>query len=137
MSRSSEDIPARKEEAAKNAVPGELGDGEVVNGKCGDAPPHCRKDVDEEEEDEEDEEKVPKVIDLGPMVSIKDQLEKDKVRSHFRDAIAGIAASFATACRSCSFSYESSRCISSFRARVRRMTRACGGGRSSSSAAWI
>lgn len=36
--------------------------------------PHCH-------EDEEDEEEAPKVIDLGPRVSIKDQLEKDKVCS--------------------------------------------------------
>ncbi|GJM86655.1 hypothetical protein PR202_ga02534 [Eleusine coracana subsp. coracana] len=80
MSCSSKDIPAAgKEEAAKNAAaPVEHGDGEVANGKCGDAPPHCRKDADEDEEEEDDEEKVPKVIDLGPRVSIKDQLEKDK-----------------------------------------------------------
>jgi len=65
-----------KEEAAAKTV--EHGDGEVVNGNCADAPPHCRKHV---HEDEEDEEEVPKVIDLGPRVSIKDQLEKDKVRA--------------------------------------------------------
>lgn len=84
MSCSSKDIPAGKEEVAKTAaapVEHGHGDGEVVNG---DAPPHCRKDADDEE-DEEEEEKVPKVIDLGPRVSIKDQLEKDKVRcSRFR-----------------------------------------------------
>lgn len=46
--------------------------------KCAEAaPPHCRKDVEEEDEDE-DGEKVPEHIDLGPILSIKDQLEKDK-----------------------------------------------------------
>lgn len=75
ISCSKVDIPAgpEPEAAAKNAAPVEQGDG-AVNGKCGDAPPHCHGD----EEDEEDEEKAPKVIDLGPRVSIKDQLEKDK-----------------------------------------------------------
>lgn len=51
----------------------------ATNGKkCGDiaAPPHCSKGV--EEEDDEDGEKVPEHIDLGPILSIKDQLEKDK-----------------------------------------------------------
>jgi hypothetical protein len=53
------------------------GDAATMNGKqCGEAP-HCRKESNEEEED--DEEKAPKAIDLGPRVSIKDQLEKDKV----------------------------------------------------------
>uniref|UniRef100_A0A0D9YXG6 Rho GDP-dissociation inhibitor 1 n=1 Tax=Oryza glumipatula TaxID=40148 RepID=A0A0D9YXG6_9ORYZ len=52
------------------------GDAATMNGKqCGEAP-HCRKESNEEEED--DEEKAPKAIDLGPRVSIKDQLEKDK-----------------------------------------------------------
>lgn len=53
-------------------------DAAVTNGKkCGDvAAPHCSKGV--EEEDEEDGEKVPEHIDLGPILSIKDQLEKDK-----------------------------------------------------------
>ncbi|TVU28274.1 hypothetical protein EJB05_19785 [Eragrostis curvula] len=74
MSCSSKDIPAAPEEAAaakNNAAAAEHGgDGD----KCADAPPHCHED----EEDDDDEEKVPKVIDLGPRVSIKDQLEKDK-----------------------------------------------------------
>ncbi|CAN6280177.1 unnamed protein product [Urochloa humidicola] len=78
ISCSKVDVPAAPEpEAAaatkaKNAAaaPGEHGAG--ANGKCGEAaPPHCH-------EEEEDEEEVPKVIDLGPRVSIKDQLEKDK-----------------------------------------------------------
>ncbi|XP_062221004.1 rho GDP-dissociation inhibitor 1-like [Phragmites australis] len=78
MSHSSKGIPAGPEEAAaKNAVPAEHGNG-AANGKCGEAPPHCRKDVDEEEEDVDEDEKAPKVIDLGPRVSIKDQFEKDK-----------------------------------------------------------
>lgn len=57
---------------AKNAAaasPAEHG-----GAKCGEVTPHCH-------EDEEDEEEAPKVIDLGPRVSIKDQLEKDKVCS--------------------------------------------------------
>jgi Rho GDP-dissociation inhibitor len=62
MSCSGKDIPAGREEA-------EFGDDGVVQN--GDAPSHCRKEADEDEEDE--------VIDLGPRVSIKDQLEKDKV----------------------------------------------------------
>lgn len=46
--------------------------------KCAEAAAaHCRKDVEEEDEDE-DGEKVPEHIDLGPILSIKDQLEKDK-----------------------------------------------------------
>jgi Rho GDP-dissociation inhibitor len=69
MSCSGKDIPAGKEEASKNAVPPV---------EHGDALPHCRKDAVNEDE-------VPKVIDLGPRVSIKDQLEKDKVRT--RNAI--------------------------------------------------
>ncbi|CAO2047718.1 unnamed protein product [Urochloa humidicola] len=77
ISCSKVDVPAapEPEEAAakaKNAAaaPGEHGD--AANGKCGEAtPPHCH-------DEEEDEEEVPKVIDLGPRVSIKDQLEKDK-----------------------------------------------------------
>ncbi|AQK54977.1 rho GDP-dissociation inhibitor 1 [Zea mays] len=39
----------------------------------GEAAPCCH-----EEEEEEEEEKAPQAIDLGPMVSIKEQLEKDK-----------------------------------------------------------
>uniref|UniRef100_A0A0E0K4I1 Rho GDP-dissociation inhibitor 1 n=1 Tax=Oryza punctata TaxID=4537 RepID=A0A0E0K4I1_ORYPU len=55
----------------------EHGGDAATNGKqCGEAP-HCRKENNDEEE-EDDEEKVPKAIDLGPRVSIKDQLEKDK-----------------------------------------------------------
>jgi Rho GDP-dissociation inhibitor len=78
ISCSKVDVPAapEPEEAAaskaKNAAAEHGGD--AANGKCGEAtpPPHCH-------EDEEDEEEAPKVIDLGPRVSIKDQLEKDKV----------------------------------------------------------
>ncbi|KAL5212137.1 hypothetical protein ABZP36_022984 [Zizania latifolia] len=51
--------------------------GDALNGKQFSEAPHCRKD----DVDEEDEEEVPKAIDLGPIVSIKDQLEKDKVRT--------------------------------------------------------
>jgi Rho GDP-dissociation inhibitor len=69
MSCSGKGIPAGKEEASKNAVPPV---------EHGDALLHCRKDAVNEDE-------VPKVIDLGPRVSIKDQLEKDKVRT--RNAI--------------------------------------------------
>lgn len=70
------DVPAGPEPEAA-AAPAEHGDA-APNGKCGEAvPPRCH----EEDEDEEDEEKAPKVIDLGPRVSIKDQLEKDKVRT--------------------------------------------------------
>ncbi|KAL6635027.1 hypothetical protein ACP70R_027698 [Stipagrostis hirtigluma subsp. patula] len=80
MSCAKADIPAGPEEAAaaaaKSAV--EHGDGaaSAANGKCGEAAPHCRKDAEDEEDDED--EKVPEVIDLGPRVSIKEQLEKDK-----------------------------------------------------------
>lgn len=59
---------------------GGAGDAAATNGKkCGGdvaAPPHCGKGV--EEEEDEDGEKVPEHIDLGPILSIKDQLEKDK-----------------------------------------------------------
>jgi Rho GDP-dissociation inhibitor len=83
MSCSGKDIPAGKEEAARNAELG--GDGAVANS---DAPPHCRMDADEDE--------VPKVIDLGPRVSIKDQLEKDRVRSFLQphvDLVCSVTAS--------------------------------------------
>lgn len=70
-----------KERAAVESVNGNGGAdaaAAATNGKkCGDiaAPPHCSKG---EEEEEEDGEKVPEHIDLGPILSIKDQLEKDK-----------------------------------------------------------
>ncbi|RCV08082.1 hypothetical protein SETIT_1G298000v2 [Setaria italica] len=79
ISCSKVDVPAAPEPeaaaaaavaAVKNAAaPSENGD--AANGKCGEATPHCH-------DDEEEEEEAPKVIDLGPRVSIKDQLEKDK-----------------------------------------------------------
>jgi hypothetical protein len=131
MSCSGKDIPAGKEEAPKNAVPPveHGGDSKVANG---DAPPHCcRKDADEEDEEE--------VIDLGPRVSIKDQLERDKVRT--RNAISARASQPHALILFISFGLllvvVSMRCffISCFA--FFRMTRACGGGRSSSSAAWI
>lgn len=59
--------PEPEDAAAKDAEHG----GGAANGKCRDAAPHCH-------DEEEDEEEAPKVIDLGPRVSIKDQLEKDK-----------------------------------------------------------
>ncbi|CAL5019240.1 unnamed protein product [Urochloa decumbens] len=71
ISCSKVDVPAapEPEAKAKNAA---AAPGDAANGKCGEAAlPHCH-------EEEEDEEEVPKVIDLGPRVSIKDQLEKDK-----------------------------------------------------------
>jgi hypothetical protein len=70
ISCSKVDVPAgpEPEEAAKKAA--------APNGKCGEAAPRCH-----EEDDEED---APKVIDLGPRVSIKEQLEKDKVRTPSR-----------------------------------------------------
>nr|CAB3447746.1 unnamed protein product [Digitaria exilis] len=55
---------AKAKNAAAAASPAE-------HSECGEVTPHCH-------EDEEDEEEAPKVIDLGPRVSIKDQLEKDK-----------------------------------------------------------
>jgi Rho GDP-dissociation inhibitor len=80
---------AAPEEAAKDrAVVPEHGNGDcaaaaATNGKkCAEAAAaHCRKA--EEEEDDEDGEKVPEHIDLGPILSIKDQLEKDKVLPRF------------------------------------------------------
>ncbi|CAD6242642.1 unnamed protein product [Miscanthus lutarioriparius] len=79
ISCSKVDVPAgsEPEAAAKKAAAPAVHDGDAApkpNGKCGEAAPRCH----EEEEDEEDEEKAPKVIDLGPRVSIKEQLEKDK-----------------------------------------------------------
>ena len=74
ISCSKVDVPAapEPEEAAavakaKNAAAEHGGD--AANGEATPPPPHCH----------EDEEEAPKVIDLGPRVSIKDQLEKDKV----------------------------------------------------------
>ncbi|XP_002454382.1 rho GDP-dissociation inhibitor 1 [Sorghum bicolor] len=77
ISCSKVDVPAGpepEEKAKKAAVPAEHGGDAAapINGKCGEAAPRCH------EEEEEDEEDAPKVIDLGPMVSIKEQLEKDK-----------------------------------------------------------
>ncbi|XP_047082401.1 rho GDP-dissociation inhibitor 1-like [Lolium rigidum] len=73
--------PAAPEEVKDRAVVLEHGNGDcaaaATNGKkCAEAAPHCRKA--EEEEEDEDGEKVPEHIDLGPILSIKDQLEKDK-----------------------------------------------------------
>ncbi|KAG8059614.1 hypothetical protein GUJ93_ZPchr0002g24607 [Zizania palustris] len=73
-----------KERVAAAAVPAKNGAAEHGGGgdaapnvmQCCEAP-HCRKD-DAGEEDDDEEEKVPKAIDLGPRVSIKEQLEKDK-----------------------------------------------------------
>jgi Rho GDP-dissociation inhibitor len=73
------------EETAKErlVVAAEHGNGDcagaaTTNGKkCVEAAPKCRKE--DEDDDEEDGEKVPEHIDLGPILSIKDQLEKDKV----------------------------------------------------------
>jgi Rho GDP-dissociation inhibitor len=83
ISCSKVDVPAGpepEEKAKKAAVPAEHGGDAAapINGKCGEAAPRCH------EEEEEDEEDAPKVIDLGPMVSIKEQLEKDKVRTPTR-----------------------------------------------------
>ncbi|KAG0534385.1 hypothetical protein BDA96_04G275800 [Sorghum bicolor] len=77
ISCSKVDVPAGpepEEKAKKAAVTAEHGGDAAapINGKCGEAAPRCH------EEEEEDEEDAPKVIDLGPMVSIKEQLEKDK-----------------------------------------------------------
>ncbi|XP_008643852.1 rho GDP-dissociation inhibitor 1 isoform X2 [Zea mays] len=71
------DVPAGPEpgEPAKEAAPPAEHCDTAPNGKCA---PRCHGEEEEEEEDEEDEEKAPKAIDLGPMVSIKEQLEKDK-----------------------------------------------------------
>uniref|UniRef100_A0A0D9VKA8 Rho GDP-dissociation inhibitor 1 n=1 Tax=Leersia perrieri TaxID=77586 RepID=A0A0D9VKA8_9ORYZ len=64
---------------AMNGAVEHAGDNAANGKQCGDDAPHCRKENGNvEEEEEDDEEKVPKAIDLGPMVSIKDQLEKDK-----------------------------------------------------------
>jgi Rho GDP-dissociation inhibitor len=80
ISCSKVDVPAAPEPeaaaaaaVAKTAAAVPAVNGDAANGKCGDATPHCH-------DEEEDEEEAPKVIDLGPRVSIKDQLEKDKVR---------------------------------------------------------
>ena len=83
ISCSKVDVPAgsEPEAAAKKAAAPAVHGGCAApkpNGKCGEATPRCHE---EEEEDEEDEEKAPKVIDLSPRVSIKEQLEKDKVRT--------------------------------------------------------
>uniref|UniRef100_A0ACD5ZI72 Uncharacterized protein n=1 Tax=Avena sativa TaxID=4498 RepID=A0ACD5ZI72_AVESA len=70
------------EDAAKERVVVENGSGDcadaATNGKkCVEAAAaHCRKE--DEEDEDEDGEKVPEHIDLGPILSIKDQLEKDK-----------------------------------------------------------
>ncbi|OEL12527.1 Rho GDP-dissociation inhibitor 1 [Dichanthelium oligosanthes] len=74
ISCSKVDVPAApepEEAAAKKAAAGSENGDAAANGKRGEATPHCG-------EEEEDEEEAPKVIDLGPRVSIKDQLEKDK-----------------------------------------------------------
>jgi Rho GDP-dissociation inhibitor len=80
---------AGQEEAAKERALAavEHGNGDcaeaATNGKkCAEAASHCRKA--EEDDDEEDGEKVPEHIDLGPILSIKDQLEKDKVCTRHR-----------------------------------------------------
>ena len=73
ISCSKVDVPAApepEEAKAKNAAAEHGGDAASV--EAAPPQPHCH-------EDEEDEEEAPKVIDLGPRVSIKDQLEKDKV----------------------------------------------------------
>ncbi|KAL6911384.1 hypothetical protein ACP4OV_000189 [Aristida adscensionis] len=74
------DIPAAPEEAAAAAAAAKvLEHGDAAKGKCGEAAaPQCRKGAVGDEEEDEDDEKVAEVIDLGPRVSIKDQLEKDK-----------------------------------------------------------
>ncbi|KAG2661108.1 rho GDP-dissociation inhibitor 1-like [Panicum virgatum] len=72
ISCSKVDVPAApepEETKAKNAAAEHGGD--AASGEAAPPQPHCH-------EDEEDEEEAPKVIDLGPRVSIKDQLEKDK-----------------------------------------------------------
>lgn len=48
------------------------------NGDCADNAAGEKKCVEEDEDDDEDGGKVPEHIDLGPILSIKDQLEKDK-----------------------------------------------------------
>ena len=70
-------VDIKAEEASKDdrAVAAEHGNGDAVGKKS----PHCRKG-DVEDDEDEDGEKVPEHIDLGPILSIKDQLEKDKVR---------------------------------------------------------
>ena len=86
ISCSKVDVPAapEPEEAAavvkaKNAAAEHGGD--AANGEA--PPPHCH----------EDEEEAPKVIDLDPRVSIKDQLEKDKVLDYSTSLpLAAIAA---------------------------------------------
>lgn len=84
MSCSKVDVAAVPEEAKERVVVMEHGingggaDAAATNGKRGEA--QCgRKDDGGEEEDDEDGEKVPEAIELGPILSIKDQLEKDKV----------------------------------------------------------
>lgn len=75
------DVPAGPEpgEPAKEAAPPAEHCDTAPNGKCA---PRCHGEEEaDEDEDEEEEEKAPKAIDLGPMVSIKEQLEKDKVRA--------------------------------------------------------
>jgi len=87
ISCSKVDVPAApepEEAKAKNAAAEHGGD--AANGEATPPPPHCH-------EDEEDEEEAPKVIDLGPRVSIKDQLEKDKVLDYSTSLpLAAIAA---------------------------------------------
>ncbi|KAJ1280744.1 hypothetical protein BS78_04G256600 [Paspalum vaginatum] len=61
--------PEPEEAPAKNSP----APADAQDGKCGDAAPPCH-----EEDEDDDDDKAPKVIDLGPRVSIKDQLEKDK-----------------------------------------------------------
>ncbi|KAG8072149.1 hypothetical protein GUJ93_ZPchr0006g43756 [Zizania palustris] len=68
-----EETKERVAAVAKNGAAEHGGD--APNGKQFSEAPHCRKDDVEEDEDEEE---VPRAIDLGPIVSIKDQLEKDK-----------------------------------------------------------
>jgi hypothetical protein len=65
VSCSKVDVPAAGPEPEDAAAP--AGHGEAA--------PCCH------EEEEDEEEKAPQAIDLGPMVSIKEQLEKDKVRA--------------------------------------------------------
>lgn len=75
------DVPAGPEprEPAKEAAPPAEHCDTAPNGKCA---PRCHGEEEaDEDEEEEEEEKAPKAIDLGPMVSIKEQLEKDKVRT--------------------------------------------------------
>jgi Rho GDP-dissociation inhibitor len=87
---SKEELPSQEERAEKGAggaAEEEEEDGHVVAARreLGEAS-LCRGDTEAEEagdevEDEDEEEKAGEAIDLGPRVSIKEQLEKDKVSS--------------------------------------------------------